>query len=109
MLDGDDRGFPSPSEADASLAGLLGFWTQDVDQIQRLMYTSGLYRAEYDRPDYLPRTITKVLEARTEFYDWDIGMHRAMLPWQPFPVHTLPEPVRGYDIERLPLDPEFSD
>lgn len=47
------------SSADASLAGLLLWWTgQDCERVRRLMYRSALKRDKWDnRPDYLEETI----------------------------------------------------
>ena len=50
------------STADAALVGHLGFWTgRHGERILRLMQQSGLKRDKWDRPDYIPRTITEVL------------------------------------------------
>jgi len=61
------------SAADMALAGVLAFWTQDAEQIERLMRKSGLVRPKWDehRPGgtYLSITIEKVLENVSETYD----------------------------------------
>lgn len=58
---GQGRAFDH-SQADASLAQHLAFWTgNDCERIQRLMVQSALYRDKYDRTDYLPRTIERAV------------------------------------------------
>src|SRR5699024_5372836 len=50
---GDISGYPSESEADQALANLLAWWTKNIDQIERLMMDSALYRDKWnDHPDY---------------------------------------------------------
>jgi hypothetical protein len=60
------------SGADMALAGVLAFWTQDAEQIERVMRKSALVRPKWDehRPGgtYLSVTIEKVLESVTETY-----------------------------------------
>jgi NrS-1 polymerase HBD domain/AAA domain/Winged helix-turn-helix DNA-binding len=58
---GDATGYPSESEADLALLGVLAFWTRDPDQLDRLFCRSGLYREKHDRDDYRARTIAKAL------------------------------------------------
>src|SRR5262249_3850325 len=64
---GDTSGYPSPSEADLALCGMLAFWTQgDTARIDALFRKSGLYREKWDRVG--PGTIAKALQGKTEFY-----------------------------------------
>src|SRR5699024_4797593 len=50
---GDISGYPSESEADQALANLLAWWTKNIDQIERLMMDSALYRDKWnEHPDY---------------------------------------------------------
>lgn len=66
---GDTSGYPSHSEADLALAGLLAFWTGgDRQRIDRLFRQSDLYREKWNRDDYRERTIAKALASRSEFY-----------------------------------------
>jgi putative DNA primase/helicase len=66
---GDTSAYPSPSEADLALCGLLAFWTQgDESRIERLFRQSGLMRDKWGRDDYRRRTISKAMES-TEYYD----------------------------------------
>jgi putative DNA primase/helicase len=44
LMAGDHSGYPSPSEADLALCGILAFYTQDPAQIDRLFRRSGLLR-----------------------------------------------------------------
>lgn len=69
LYSGDTSDYPSQSEADMALVGMLAFWTDDPDQIDRLFRRSGLYRAKWEREDYRDRTIEKVLRGKTEFFD----------------------------------------
>lgn len=41
-------GYPSQSEAEYGLLGILHFWTQDTAQLDRLMRASGLCRGKWD-------------------------------------------------------------
>ena len=72
---GDVNGYASESEADFALAGLLAFWTgPDPARIDSLYRRSGLMRDKWDssRGDstYGAQTIARVLEGRTEYFDW---------------------------------------
>ena len=52
------------SEADAALVAHLSFWTgRDGARIDRLMRQSKLARDKWERDDYLPRTISRILSA----------------------------------------------
>ncbi len=71
LWDGDTSGYPSQSEADLALCGILARWTGgDPDRIGHLFQQSGLHRADKwgDRSDYRERTIARALEVRTEYY-----------------------------------------
>src|SRR5262249_11684243 len=61
LWEGDTAGYPSHSEADMALCGILAFWTQDRDQIGRLFRWSKLYRDKWDRADYRQGILDKVL------------------------------------------------
>jgi putative DNA primase/helicase len=62
---GDTSDYGSGSEADMALASILAFWTQDAEQLERLMWKTGLVRDKWDRHDYLPNTIEKAIETTT--------------------------------------------
>ena len=71
---GDTKDFDHDhSRADLSLCRMLGFYTQDLTQIDRLFRRSGLYRGKWDRPylngqTYRERTIKRTLESLTARY-----------------------------------------
>ena len=60
--------YGSPSEADFALINHIAFYTQDVEQIKRIMFTSSLVREKWNREDYLNRQIDGVLSTQTETY-----------------------------------------
>jgi putative DNA primase/helicase len=70
LWNGDTSGYPSHSEADLALVGLLAFWTGgERRRIDDLFRQSDLYREKWDRDDYRERTIDEALDGRTEFYE----------------------------------------
>jgi putative DNA primase/helicase len=74
LWDGDSSGYPSQSEADLALCGMLAFWTGgDPGRIDSLFRCSSLMRPKWDEPrgesSYGAQTIALALEARTEFYE----------------------------------------
>lgn len=68
------------SAADFALCSILGFWTQDPEQIDRIFRESSLMRPKWDEQrgacTYGERTIRRALVGRTEFYgsepDWEV-------------------------------------
>lgn len=65
--DGDTSGYgDDTSAADQGLCGILAFYTQDREQIDRIFRESALYRDKWDRTDYAERTITYALKHTTE-------------------------------------------
>jgi hypothetical protein len=62
------------SAADFALLGILKFYTQDPDQLERLMRDSALARSKWDQPragkSWLRYSIDKALEGSSETYDW---------------------------------------
>lgn len=66
---GNIFGYPSQSEAELALCNILAFYTKDASQLQRLLRSSGLYRAKMDRADYIGETIKKSLDMITDKYD----------------------------------------
>lgn len=89
---GNTEGYPSHSEADLALCGLLAFWTGgDRARMDRLFRQSGLFRDKWDDDrgarTYGERTIAKALEGRTDFYDPDDGAGgKPSLPNEPGPA-----------------------
>ena len=68
--------YPSQSEAELALAGLIAFWTQDQDQIERIMRGSGLVRDKWDKhKSYLRNTIQKAMSNGDHYQ----GIHKAEL------------------------------
>lgn len=65
LMGGSTAGHAGPSEADAALAAILTFWSDDPVQIERIMRSSGLNREKWDEArgggTYLSRTILKEL------------------------------------------------
>lgn len=67
LFSGDWSSYPSQSESDLALCSILGFWSQDRAQIDRIFRSSGLYRKKWDEPrnrsgaTYGEITIQKVL------------------------------------------------
>ncbi len=58
-------GYPSQSEADCALCGMLAWPTnRDTEAIDRIFRESGLYRKKWDRADYRERTIRKALSGK---------------------------------------------
>jgi hypothetical protein len=65
----EGHGYPSQSEADMALVGILYYWTQDAGQIDRIFRTSGLYRSDpWNRLG--ESTIGKVVASGGDTYAW---------------------------------------
>lgn len=61
--------FPSGSERDLSLADRIAFYTQDEDQVERIMRGSGCVREKWDKHrTYLRDTIRKAISGLTNTY-----------------------------------------
>ena len=90
---GDHSDYPSPSEADLALAGMLAFWVgPQPETIERLMRQSALAREKWGRDDYIRRTIDKAIEGKTEF--WRDGGSGELRP----AATTLPAPRRDFPL-----------
>ena len=62
LWEGDISGYPSHSEADQALCGMLAYWTgNDEEMMDRLFRQSELYREKWERNDYRERTIKRAL------------------------------------------------
>ena len=63
---------PGKSERDASLAWLLAFWTQDPEQIERIMHGSGCDRPKWNErrgtTTWVGQEIGRAIDGRTETY-----------------------------------------
>lgn len=82
---GDTSDYPSQSEADLALCGLLAFWTGgDRTRMDQLFRRSGLYRDKWDEDrgakTYGERTIDEALSGQTEFYDPEDDRNRPTNP-----------------------------
>ena len=75
--------YPSHSHADQALCGLIAFYTQDVDQIDRIFSGSGLYREKWNIPSYKQRTIEKAIQGLTNVYDGTFSKEK---PEEPKPA-----------------------
>lgn len=70
LLSGDTLGYDSQSEAEMAAVGILKFWTQDPEQIERILRLSSLQREKWDNnKTYLDRTITNALQQPSEHYE----------------------------------------
>jgi putative DNA primase/helicase len=68
LWDGDSTGYPSRSEADLAFVRILSFYTQNVEQLERLWKASPRYRSKLERDDYVADTIEKALSSQKDFY-----------------------------------------
>ncbi len=62
LMDGNTSDYQSESEADGGLAALIGFYTQDFDQILRIIQKSALWDDKWEREDYRQSTIGGALK-----------------------------------------------
>lgn len=102
-------GQPDLSGTDYSLIGMLRFYTQDADQIERLMRRSQLVRDKWDEPrpggTYLTFSIANALEGDFETYP---GPATAALDETGTPAPSRPRFTEDED-EVLFYDPTRSD
>jgi len=75
--------YPSQSEADLALVGILAFYSQNEAQLERLFERSPLgqtpkdnYKHRYQKKDYVKRTIRKALEQYKYLYDVNLDAFR---------------------------------
>ncbi len=66
---GDITGYGSASEADSALCCILAFWTQSLNQIDRIFRQSKLYREKWEREDYRRQTIQNALAHTNAHYN----------------------------------------
>ena len=65
------NGSDDNSANDQALANMIAFYTQDYDQIVRIMKTSGLVRDKWENhKTYLKMTIDKAITGLSANYDW---------------------------------------
>ena len=103
------------SAADAALCAFLAFFSQNIDQIDRLFQRSALHKDErrkqkWSRPDYKSNTITRAIRLHKDFFQpkRELGANPRKGTWeQPvwpevggdpvdelFPCHCLPQIVQ---------------
>jgi len=96
--DWQGQGFPSQSEADASLCSTLAFFSGGyAGTVDRLFRQSGLMRAKWDRPDYRERTINQALSQGSFYQPWHGNRSRPPSD-DPQPQKTLAEPTTRIEL-----------
>jgi len=96
LWQGNTAGYDSHSEADMALCALLAFWSAgDRKQIDRLFRKSGLMRPKWDDrhfadgSTYGEKTIDRVVQSTTEYYDPDSDTESS--EWQSDWSPTVPQ------------------
>ncbi len=125
LYNGDSNEYDSPSEADCALVAALAFYfySQDEEQLARILRGSARAREKLNREDYVQRTVSKAVEICAESYDWSrtaqapgaagggrLGSGKTALPERPgrrvelTPARSIrSERVRWLWRDRLPL------
>lgn len=106
------------SAKDLSLASHLALYTQNPEQVKRIMTSSALFRQKWEREDYLDRTINKAISGLKNTYqnvDREIPTRGAPIPiklsskttGEPFPIDCLPLILRDMakEIRRVTKTP----
>ncbi len=106
------------SAKDLSLASHLAFYTQNLEQIKRIMTSSSLFRQKWEREDYLDRTINKAISSLKKTYqnmNGKISTRGNPIPiklsskttGEPFPIDCLPPILRNMaeEIRRVTKTP----
>jgi len=75
LFAGDIQGYPSQSEAELALCGIVAFWSEgDARLIDQVYRQSKLFRPKWDEArgsqTYGQRTIAVALEGCTAYFDW---------------------------------------
>jgi len=109
LWNGSANGFPSQSEADLALCGLLAFWTgKDPQRMDALFRKSGLMRPKWDerhgKDTYGALTVQKAIASCTKvFQPKQMTAFPPLRPLKqqcgdlpPFPVDCLPGTLRDY-------------
>ena len=77
LMQGDISDYNSQSEADLGLCNFLAFYSNgDIDTIDRVFRSSGLYRAKWEREDYRTQTINKAVSDCNGFYKPENRKHQ---------------------------------
>ncbi len=92
LLDGETSDYPSASEADLALCRLLAFYTQDPDQLDRLVRRSALYRRKWERADYRDAVLRTAISSLTATFD---------------PAYRSPRPIPPRSDPASPADPDL--
>lgn len=70
LLEGDTSAYDSQSEAELAAVGCLKFWTQDAEQLERILRLSSLQREKWDQnKTYVDRTIQTALRQPSPHYE----------------------------------------
>jgi uncharacterized protein (DUF927 family) len=99
-LDGNTKtsaGIEDHSAADFNLCGLIVYWTQDAEQIDRIFRQSKLMRPKWDSPDgfinsesvtYGARTIYNILRNRKLVYKGEMESEQEEVDLYPYKITT---------------------
>lgn len=108
------EGSEDRSAMDLALANYLAFYTQDREQIKRLMMSSALLREKWDRSDYLDRTIETALKGLSSSYQPKHNPNGPIpieittkVTEEPFPLECFPGVLRqmAQEIHRVTKTP----
>ncbi|GEM01933.1 protein of unknown function [Halolactibacillus halophilus] len=89
LYSGEYSAYGSQSEADIALCNIIAFYTQDMEQIDRIFSSSGLYREKWDREDYKTWTIQKAVNSLTTTYQKTSSSNDSQLQTKGI---TIPKP-----------------
>lgn len=96
------------SRADLAFCSMVGFYTQDPEQIDRFYRASALNRDKWDRPTagstYGAKTISKALAGITETYKGPWSKPQAAPAWQP--QTSAPSKIAPGQKSPKPLPPQ---
>jgi hypothetical protein len=93
------------SAADFALLGILKFYTQDPDQLERLMRMSALARPKWDEGrvgrSWLRYSIDNALKGSFETYDWGSRGRRPLLSSSPDPIGESSDDDNNEDAHKV--------
>src|SRR5215217_6836251 len=94
------------SSADLALVGILAFYTQDEDQLDRLFSRSALYRPEKwgKRSDYRRLTLGKALDGLTETYTPPRDRSKSTNPANSANPTNRTEPITAAELMGMTFD-----
>ena len=111
---GEWEGSEDRSAMDLTLANYLAFYTQDHEQVKRLMMSSALLREKWDRTDYLDRTIETAIRGLSNTYQPKQNPSSPIpiktttsITGDPFPIECFPQVLRqmAQEIHRVTKTP----